>query len=938
MASRTPPRLLTAVLFLALTVVAPLFALTSPKEHFGFTIGDDYHLANYTQTEAYFRKLAAESNRVRLVDIGLTEENRRQLMLIVTAPGNFAKLERYREISQKLARAEGLSDDQARALAAEGKAVVWIDGGLHATETVGTHQLIESVWTFASRDDPETRRILEDVIILFAHANPDGQELISDWYLRRPKPEERVVDLQPRLYHKYAGHDNNRDFFMMNLRESANIARQLYVEWLPQIVYNHHQSAPAGTVIAGPPYRDPFNYVFDPLLVTSIDAIGAAMNNRFNAEGKPGATQRRGAVFSTWWNGGLRTTPYFHNQIGILTEIIGSPTPMEVPLLPERQLPSGDLPNPVAPQTWRYRQSIEYSLSANYAILDYASRHRDELLYNIYRMGRASIERGSRDHWTLYPGRIDAMRRAYEQDRKSGPENRDATAPDRLGNHFRPGIPARYYDQLKKPELRDARGYILPADQADFATATTFVNALLKGGVAVERATAAFTVSGSSYPSGSYIVKTAQAFRPHVIDLFEPQDHPNDFRYEGGPPIAPYDSAGWTLAYLMGVKFDRVLEGFDGPFERIPWGELQAPPAGRTATNAPAPPAGYLLSPQSNHAFIAVNRLLKAGAGVFRLPDGLPGDAAHGPGAWYVPASAGVRELLARGAGELGLDATAVRSAPAGPRVELLSQRIALWDTYGGSMPSGWTRWLLERFEFPFEVVYPRQIDAGNLRARYDVIVFVTGAIPPPKSLGRPSDRSYWLPVPKPEDVPAEFRGWLGKLTEENSIPALKQFLAEGGTIITIGSSTALAYHLGLPVRNALLEQFPDGTEKPLPAEKFYVPGSVLRVRIDPAQPLAWGMQSDADVYYDNSPVFRLAPEAAARGVTPVAWFATEKPLRSGWAWGEGYLADGVVALEARVGSGKLHLLGPEVAFRGQTHGTFKLLFNALHGHTPTDN
>jgi len=262
--------------------------IPTPKEHFGFNIGDDYQLANYTQTEAYFRRLAAASDRVHLVEIGGTEEGRPQLMLIVSSPKNIRQLAHFKTISQRLAHAEGLTDQQAHELAAQGKAVVWIDGGLHATETVGTHQLIETAYQLISRKDPETMRILDNVIILLTHCNPDGQELVSNWYMREPKPEKRSLDNLPRLYEKYAGHDNNRDFFMLNLKETQNIGRQLFIEWLPQIMYNHHQAGPAGSVLAGPPYRDPFNYVFDPLIITSIDAVGAAMNNRLNVEGKPG--------------------------------------------------------------------------------------------------------------------------------------------------------------------------------------------------------------------------------------------------------------------------------------------------------------------------------------------------------------------------------------------------------------------------------------------------------------------------------------------------------------------------------------------------------------------------------------------------------------------------------------------------------------------------
>jgi hypothetical protein len=908
--------------------IAPLaLALTSPKEHFGFNIGDDYQLATYTQTEAYFKKLAAESDRLKLVDIGPTEEGRRQYMVVCTSPANLAKLDRYKEIAAKLARAEGLTGEQARALAAEGKAVVWIDGGLHATETLGAAQLVETLWTFTSRNDPETLRILDNVIILFTHANPDGQELISSWYMRRPDPASRVVDREPRLYQKYIGHDNNRDFMMTNMKESANIARQLYLEWFPQIVYNHHQTAPQGTIVAGPPYRDPFNYFYDPLIVTSLDAVGAAMHSRWIAEDKPGTTMKRGSVFSTWWNGGLRTTVYFHNMIGLLTETVGSPTPMQIPLVPERQIPSGDLPFPVPPQTWHFRRSVDYSLTANYAVLNYAARNRDELLYNIWHMGHNAIERGSRDHWTLSPKRAAAMRTAATPSAKAAEGDDDSF---RFASQSGTVVPAKFYDEaLKQPDQRDPRGYIIPRDQADFPTAVKFINTLVKSGVAIHRATADFTVAGKNYPAGSYIVKTAQAFRPFVLDMFEPQDHPNDFLYAGGPPVAPYDSAGWTIAYQMGVKFDRVLDGFDGPFERLPYGQLQNPPAGTVGTGT----GGWLVSHRANNSFILLNRLLKAGADVYWLKTPPAGHPSFGAGSLYIPASESAKPIVAKAAAELGLDATAVTLKSVGDALKLTPIRIALWDQYGGSMPSGWTRWIFEQFEFPFEVVYPQQIDAGNLRAKYDVIVFVNGAIPLPKSMGAPNPRlsEFFVKVPTGDDLPAAYRGWTGSITEEKSIPALRQFTEQGGSIVTIGTSTNLAYHLGVPVRNALVEMGPAGKERRLPREKFYVPGSILSAAIDPSAPLAWGLDSTADIYFDNSPVFKLLPDAVAKGVKPVAWFANATPMRSGWAWGQSYLADGIVALEAPVGTGKLYLLGPEVAFRAGTHGTFKLLFNGLY-------
>jgi hypothetical protein len=904
--------------------------LTTPQEEFGHEIGADYQLPNYQKLMAYWQKLAVQSDRMVLDTIGLTAEGRPQLMAIITSPENHRNLERYKEISRRLALAEGLTDEEARALAREGKAVVWIDGGLHATEVLGAQQLMELVWQMVSMDDPETLRILDDVIILAVHANPDGHDLVADWYMREPEPTRRSTSGIPRLYQKYIGHDNNRDFYLVSQPETENMSRVQYREWFPQIVYNHHQTGPRGTVLFAPPFRDPFNYNYDPLIVAGIDLVGAAMHSRFIAEGKPGATMRRGANYSTWWNGGLRTTAYFHNMIGLLTETIGNPTPIEIPFVPDRQLPKGDLPFPVPPQTWHFRQSIEYSITANRAVLDVASRYRETFLYNMYRMGRNSIERGSRDHWTVHPRRIEAVRKAMAEDR-AGRAAGDAAgqATERVAAGGTTSSSDRYWAMLHDPALRDPRGYILPADQPDFLTATKFVNALIKSGITVHRATAAFTVNGKSYPAGSYVVKTAQAFRPHILDMFEPQDHPDDFQYEGGPPIPPYDNAGWTLAYQMGVQFDRILDGFDGPFEKLD--DVVSPPPGRVA--AAGRNGGWLLSHRVNDAFIAVNRLLAAGEEVYWLTQPMrAGRTEHPAGTFFIRSSERALPILRELAAEKGLSFEAVGSRPRAEALRLRPVRIGLWDRYGGSMPSGWVRWLLEQFEFPFQLVFVPELDRGGLRDKYDVLIFVDGAIPAVRRTAASGDEpGRGFRQQEPRNVPEEYRDRIGTVTAEQTIPQLREFLEAGGTVLTIGSSTNLGYHLGLPVADGLTETRGDGTERRLSREEFYVPGSVLRVRVDNTAPIAHGMPDAVDVFFDDSPTFRLSDGAADRGVRRIAWFDTAEPLRSGWAWGQHHLEGDAAVVEAEVGEGKLFLFGPEITFRAQPHGTFKFLFNGIY-------
>ena len=940
--------------------------ITTPKQHFGFNIGDDYQLATYDQFMAYWKKIDQESNRMQVIEIGKTEEGRPHLAAIITAPENFAKLDRYKQISQQLHGARGISEQQARAMAKEGKAVIWIDGGLHATEVVGAHQLIETTFQLVSRNDEETQRILRDVIIVAVHANPDGMQMVSKCYMQSADPQQRRT-CSPRLYNKYAGHDNNRDFYMSNVKESQNMNKLMYWEWNPQIMYNHHQTGPPGTVIFSPPFRDPFNYNFDPMIVTGLDMVGAAMHHRFLQEGKPGFTMRTGASYSTWWNGGLRTTAYFQNTIGLLTEIIGNPTPMQLNATATTILPRADLPAPIEPQEWHFRQSIDYSVTANYAVLDLASRYKDQFLYNIYKMGSNQIERGSKDHWTISNEDMARLQAALAPAPPAGqqaapggrgggrgagggrggaPAAAQAAAPPAGdegpqaggggGGRGRGGLAlATYNSILKDPARRDPRAFIISVDQPDFPTATKFINALRYIGVEVNQATAPLTVSGKTYPVGSYVVKAAQAGRAHVLDMFEPQDHPNDMD-ERGIPRRPYDNAGWTLAYQMGVKFDRVWDDVNGQFKMVEG--LAAPVPGKINGTATT---GYLLSPAINDSFTIVNRVLKANGEVFRLnaPASLGGKQ-YPAGTFYIAANAASTSVVQKGVQELGVNVDATAAGPTAA-TQVVARRIALWDTPTGSMPSGWTRLLLERFEFPFKVVCGAGFDDTALRSKYDIIIMPSGAAfragggggrggggGGGEEGGAPAARGG---QPTDPDLRNLCDVTTGSGTGATAEANVKKFVEAGGTVIAAGSSArTIADVLDLPVSDYMIDREPGQPDRTLSSDKYYVPGSILRIAVDPTAPSAAGAEDHIDVFFNNSPVFRLAPNAAAKGIRPVMWFDSDKPLRSGWAWGQNYLEGGTTAFEAAVGQGKVYAFGPEITFRAQPHGTFKFLFNAI--------
>lgn len=834
-------RLRSALLVLSLAAVASSSSLPSPKEFFGFDVCQDYHLANYQQYAKYLEALDKGSDRIKVVSMGSSEGGRPQLMAIISDPGNLRNVERHRQTSERFAKArEFKSEADAIKAASKAKAVVWIDGGLHANETLGAQQLIETAWQLVSRNDEENKRILRDCVILLVHANPDGMDLVSDWFMRKPKPEDRSLAGIPELYQKYAGHDNNRDFYANNLAETRNMNRVLYQQWFPQIVYNHHQTSPAGTIMFIPPFRNPFNYHVHPLVQISTDLVGVHMHQRLIGEGKKGTVMRNGASFSAWWNGGLRTTTYFHNMVGILTETYGSPSGGEVGFIKNRQIPSIDLPNPVDAGPWKFRQSLDYSVSANYAILDYASRYREKLLLNFWRAGRDAIERGSRDHWTRYPNRIEAL-----------------------------GA-----DSLSKPEFRDARMYVMPADQPDQGSLNWFIERLQYGGIEIHSTTEATTINGRSVPAGSFVVRCDQSFLPHILDMFEPQDYPNEFQFPGGPPIAPYDNAGYTPAYQMGIDFVRVLDPVELKLERV----AESP---RRMIDKPDLSKDLTLDLRDLDSFRMAFHHLKGGRG------------------WKVEGN----QIRISGSG-------------------VQAPRVALWDRFGGSMESGWTRFVLETMGVNYDVLFAPDLDSPSWKDKYDILLLPAGAIPARDPEAIPNAALATDPT-----VDAKWRARIGAVTISKTVPQIKAFVESGGHVVAIGSSSLnLARALELPLESALTE-VDQGRTRPLPSSKFFVPGSVMRMALKPG-PLTAGLGAEVDTMFDESPAFRLTTPTS--GVETIAWFSSDKPLRSGWAWGQELLKDTLAVVDVPVGKGRVVLSGPELLFRGQPTQTMKIVMNAI--------
>jgi hypothetical protein len=842
----------------------------SPRSILGFEPGTDYTLADFGQVRTYIRALDAASDRVHVYDAGRSTEGREMLVAVISSEANLARLARYQDIARRLALVRGVDDAEARALAAEGRAIVWIDNGLHASEVATAQHAVVLAHRVATDESPAMREIRDNVIlVLLPCINPDGMDLVVDWYrrtLRTPYQDSPM----PWLYQKYVGHDNNRDSYMLTQAESQVVNRLLYREWLPQVMYNQHQGTWPPRIFV-PPFPDPVNPNIDPQVMRGVDLVGGAMQDRFEREGKDGVISRY--QFSVWYNGSVRTTTYFHNVIGILTETgHASATPYtyraeDFPKALQNGVsalePSVTYPHPWKGGTLRLRDAMDYMLTGSLAVLEVAAKYRERFLYGIYQVGARQIERGRTE------------------------------API---------------------------AYVVPPDQHDPGAAALFLWTLMQGGVEVHRAMAPFSADGVSYPAGSSIVLLAQPFRPYAKDLFEPQKYPDLRTTPGGPPIPPYDTAGWTLAYQMGVKTIAI----ERPFDTAALTRLEAAPAveGRLAGGLRRA-WGVALDPRDNAAFIAVNRLLSSGLRISRAQGPLTGEnTSMPPGAWVVAADrnadrARLGQMVPGLARDLGVRATVLDARPPPPLAPVRRARIGLYKSWVANIDEGWTRWLLEQYEFPYVSLTNRDIRAGRLRATLDIIVLpdqsprqiVDGHQPGDK----PSRPMPWNPPPP------EYQGGLG----EEGIAALVEFVKAGGTLVTLDEASDLVLaRFGGP-----FARISDATAG-LPRTTFYCPGSVLRLLVNPSQPGAFGMASEAAADFSDSRAFAVADSSA----TSLATYApAPRLLMSGWLLGADQIASRHAALEVRYGAGRVVLFAFRPQFRAQPHGTFKLLFNALY-------
>ena len=757
-------------------------AIPTPESALGHKPGDDFYLATYDDAADYFKKLAASSNRIKLVNVGKSTQGRDWYIAFISSPENLAQLDHYKDMSRRLAVARGLDDATARRMAHDIKPIIHIDGGLHASEVANHQHTIQLGYDLVAREEPIYQSIREHLIVeLWFSINPDGQNIVANWYRQNVGTQYEVSPL-PVLYQEYVGHDNNRDGYMLNMLETREITKAT-LETQPLVFYTHHQTAPFPGRIYLPPFADPISSNMHPLMIRWLNLIGATIAQYLDERGLTGSMHQE--TFDVWYPGYIDNVGNFRHTISFFTEtaLYRYATPHFYTLEDFPQQRAG-LENemlyasPWKGGWWRLSDACKYMYGASMAVLDLATRYHEQMQYNKYRAARDTIE---------------------------------------------------------KFEKEPPYAYIIPREQHDAPTAGLLIEKLMLQGIEVHQ---------SSKPD-AWVILMNQPFSGLVKELFEPQKYP-------ALSQRPYDVTGWTLPYQMDVEVDAVTTPLTPEFvkglEKI--GSIKG-------FNAP-------FNHNANASFRAVNQILAAKGAV-----GFSG----GDISVSNLDKSKLDSILA------GNHLKVTASKEAGKPVK--AARTALYRSFQANIDEGWTRWILEQFDFPFSSIYNADIRSGHLHDRFDVIIL-------PDSNSRSMLEGY-----RPGTIPERYAGGIG----QEGADELREFVNDGGTLVAFNNASMFAVEqFGLPVTNALAG---------LNATQFFCSGCLLRIHVeDPKNPLTGGLSENPIVMFERSPAFDTKPDFKG---TVLARYARERsPLESGYLAGPDHLEGKAAALDVNYGRGIL--------------------------------
>lgn len=840
-------------LLLCLSFVSSLPAaaqVPAPASVLGHTPGDDFYLADYEDTVKYFHALASASDRMKMFTVGKTTQGRDIEIAVISSPANLARLDETKQIAGRLAHATDLNDDAARGLARNSKVIVHIDGGLHSSEVAGPqHTMMLAYKLLDAKNDPEVDAILENVVlVLWPTLNPDGQDIVVHWYRQNLGTQYEVSPL-PQLYQEYVGHDNNRDGYMLNMKEEQVVTRT-QLEYSPVIFYCQHQTAPFPARIWIPPFSDPISSNISPYVRSWLNVIGTNMAAYLNAHKMPGAISE--SRFDNWYAGFTDWAHVFRNEISFFTETAlyqyATPHFYTVSDFPKNYQDLRALTMYTTPWEggwWHLKDAVDYMVGGSMSVLDLAAKNRETLLYNRYQAARDNIE------------------------------------------HYR-----------KEPPF----AYVISSRQVDTPEAALLAQKMIDNGLDVYSSKDGFTANGVSYPAGSWVIPMDQPFSAMAKELFERQKYPDAL--ENGTSKAidlPYDVTGWTLPLQMGVNVDAVTDPLKSEQRSLlaKIDKATAPAASIFGTGAT-----LALSHRVNASFEVVNDVLRAGGTVSLAQDKVKTSNGPEKGAFLVSGIS--KSKLDDLAKKYAVSVEGV-SAPA-RSIEIKKAKIGLYRPWAASIDEGWTRWILENYGFDPKSLYNADVKSANLRSRYDVIVL-------PDMSSKQLMEGFGAGV-----VPGQYAGGIGP----DGLNNLREFTREGGMLIAMNkTAAAIIPLLSLPVQNVL-----EGVK----SDKFFCSGALLRVETEHEElPTNFGLADSPVVMFQGGPAFQPLP--GFHGAVLARYSKQTNPLESGLLLHPEAIEGKAAAVEMVYGRGRIVLFGFKPQFRGQSHATYKYLFNELYAY-----
>ena len=638
-----------------------------PDEVLGFKVGEDYKLANWTQILDYFDKLSSASPRVKVIDLERTTLDRKFIMAVISSPENLNNLDELKHIQKRLHDPRNLSPTEQEELVKKGRAVVFISCSLHSSEIAASQMSMELAYKLATDETSMIQQILDNIVLLLVPSlNPDGIDIVSNWYFQNLGTPFEKSPL-PRLYHHYVGHDNNRDWFMLSQKETQIVTKVLYKDWFPLLVYDVHQMRTHGPRLFIPPFYDPVNPNIDPLLLRELNLLSNHAAAGLTKAGKTGVATNWN--FELWRGMGCRSVPVRHNAMGILSEAasvnIASPLFIEIDKIKiegKGIRGTGIQTNYLEPWQggwWRIRDIIDYEEIVAFSFLQTIAKDKSRYLSNYALFARRQIEKGKNE---------------------------------------------------------SPYAYVVPSKQNDLPTACKMLEILQKGGAEIFQAQKPFIAEKAEYPAYTFIIPLAQPYRAHIKDLMEVKPYPlilND-----GIPELPRDEISWTLPLQMGVKAVEIEKPFEAETKLLQ--EVKIPSSKIQGEGSKY----FLFSNRTNNESMLINRLLNKGIKCSYTKEAFDLEGrSFTPGAVVVAANDLDRTGLSTLIKDLGIRVYAHDKEPSVKRYSLVKSQVGIYQSWIPNKDEGWLRWTLDQFEFQYTLLHNADIKSGNLYENYSHII-----------------------------------------------------------------------------------------------------------------------------------------------------------------------------------------------------------------------